>query len=147
MKTVALVPLVLAAALGAVAAAQTPATATPPPVSGIDTRYLDPTVRPQDDFYRYVNGKWLATVADPGRQGRLRRVRRSCATRSRRSCARSSRTCPGTCRPSDPDQQKIADLYASFMDEAALEALGLKPLAAEFARIDGAARTARTCRR
>ena len=44
--------------------------------------------------------------------------------------------------PADPDQQKIADLYASFMDEAALEALGLKPLAAEFARIDALRRVA-----
>jgi putative endopeptidase len=42
---------------------------------------------------------------------------------------------PDAERP-DPDQQKIADLYASFMDEAALERLGLTPLAAEFARID-----------
>src|SRR5580765_25681 len=36
----------------------------------------------------------------------------------------------------DKDKRKIADLYASFMDEAALETAGLKPLEAEFARID-----------
>src|SRR4029077_4507938 len=36
----------------------------------------------------------------------------------------------------DAEARKIADLYASFMDEARLEALGLKPLQAEFAAID-----------
>ena len=38
--------------------------------------------------------------------------------------------------PTDPDQPKIAGLYASFMDEARVESLGLHPLDAEFARID-----------
>ena len=37
---------------------------------------------------------------------------------------------------SDADQQKIADLYTSFMDEDALEQAGIKPLQAEFDRID-----------
>lgn len=44
--------------------------------------------------------------------------------------SRSADATPGT------DTQKIRDLYNSFMDEAKLEALSLKPLAAEFARID-----------
>ena len=37
---------------------------------------------------------------------------------------------------SDADQQKIADLYSAFMDEAKLETLGLKPLDADFAKVD-----------
>src|SRR5665648_628825 len=28
--------------------------------SGIDTSSLDPAVRPQDDLFRHVNGRWLA---------------------------------------------------------------------------------------
>ena len=52
------------------------------------------------------------------------------------NCTPSSTACSGSADPADPDQQKIADLYASFMDEAALERLGLKPLEAEFARVD-----------
>jgi len=36
----------------------------------------------------------------------------------------------------DPDQQKIADLYASLMDEVALESVGLKPLDTELARVN-----------
>ena len=41
--------------------------------------------------------------------------------------------------PADPDQRKMADLYASFMDEAAAEKAGLHPLDAELARIAGIA--------
>ena len=36
----------------------------------------------------------------------------------------------------DPDEQKIADLYNSFMDESRVEASGSTPLEAELARID-----------
>src|SRR5205807_416197 len=40
----------------------------------------------------------------------------------------------------DADARKIADLYASFMDEARVDSLGLKPLDAELARIDAIVR-------
>ena len=33
--------------------------------SGIELRYADSAVRPQDDFYRAVNGKWLDTFELP----------------------------------------------------------------------------------
>ena len=33
-------------------------------LSGIDTQYNDRTVRPQDDFYRYVNGRWRDAKPD-----------------------------------------------------------------------------------
>jgi putative endopeptidase len=33
--------------------------------SGIDMQFTDTSVRPQDDFYTYINGKWLATVEIP----------------------------------------------------------------------------------
>lgn len=39
--------------------------ATSSPVSGIDLGYIDPAARPQDDFYRAVNGKWLDTFEMP----------------------------------------------------------------------------------
>ena len=29
------------------------------PISGIDTQFIDTSVRPQDDFFTYLNGKWL----------------------------------------------------------------------------------------
>ena len=39
--------------------------AVPVLVSGIDTQYIDDSVRPQDDFYKHVNGKWLASTEIP----------------------------------------------------------------------------------
>ena len=33
--------------------------------SGIDTQYEDSNIRPQDDIYRYLNGKWLASTQIP----------------------------------------------------------------------------------
>src|SRR5450756_1094140 len=36
-----------------------------PRPSGIDLDALDPRTRPQDDLYRYVNGRWLATHEIP----------------------------------------------------------------------------------
>ena len=36
-----------------------------PQISGIDLSGMDTSVRPQDDFYRYANGKWLETTEIP----------------------------------------------------------------------------------
>jgi len=109
--------------------------AAPPLVSGIETQNMDLSVRPQDDFYRFVNGKWLATTeipADKGRYGMFNRVLDLVQDQLRGLVEGLQKSVD----PSEPDQQKIADLYATFLDEAALERLGLQPLNAEFAKID-----------
>jgi putative endopeptidase len=106
------------------------------PVSGIDLQYVDSAVRPQDDLYRALNGKWLDTFeipADKAHYGVFDELRDRTLEKLRgiiESISRSADPTPGA------DTQKIRDLYKSFMDEAKLEALSLKPLAAEFARID-----------
>ncbi len=111
--------------------------APPPPAlnSGIDVQYIDDGVRPQDDFYTYVNGKWLASTVIPPDKASYG----SFAKLADDGEARLRTIVEGlqTATSKDSDQQKIADLYASFMDETALEALGSKPLDQEFARIDG----------
>ena len=57
------------------------------PHSGIERSGGDQTVRPQDDLFRNVNGTWLKTDRDPGRQGLHRLRSRRSTTRSRSSCA------------------------------------------------------------
>src|SRR5688500_11711187 len=45
---------------------------------GVDTAQMDTAVRPGDDFFRYVNGRWLATAAIPpdrARYGAFDRLR------------------------------------------------------------------------
>jgi putative endopeptidase len=103
--------------------------------AGIDYQYWDRSVRPQDDFYKYVNGNWLATTqipADKGAYGAFIELRDSVQAQLRPLIEKLDAQGDA----SDPDKRKIADLYASFMDEAALESLGRRPLDEEFARID-----------
>ena len=58
----------MAADAAPAAAAAVPATATAPAgvISGIDTQYIDNSVRPQDDFFTHLNGKWLKETEIPG---------------------------------------------------------------------------------
>jgi putative endopeptidase len=124
-----------AATSGASGAADTAGAAQTVPVSGIDTQYLDTSVRPQDDFYRYVNGKWLDTTqipADKGSYGSFVQLNDDDQDELRGIIEALEQ--PGGAK--DAEQQKIADLYASFMDEPTLQRLGLMPLQGELARVD-----------
>src|ERR1700688_1284511 len=42
---------------------------TTPLQSGVDLKYVDRSVRPQDDLYRYLNGKWLDSFPLPADKG------------------------------------------------------------------------------
>jgi putative endopeptidase len=106
--------------------------------SGVYGQDFDKTVRPQDDFYRYVNGRWLAKTEIPSDRSNysLFVMLEEGAQRDLRviveEAARS-----GAAVGTDP--QKVGDFYASFMDESAIEQRGLAPLKAELARIDALA--------
>jgi putative endopeptidase len=101
---------------------------------GIDTMNLDRSVRPQDDFYRYVNGGWLkrATIpSDASSTGAFRQL----SDRSRDELhAILEDASHGSARPGS-EERKVGDLYASYMDTARVEQLGLTPLRGELARI------------
>lgn len=110
-----------------------------PATSGIDLQYIDKAVRPQDDFFRYVNGKWLADAeipADRARYGSFDRLRDLAEERLR---AIIDDLAAKKNLPAGSEERKIADLYLSFMDEGRVEARGLDALRDEFARIDGLA--------
>jgi putative endopeptidase len=123
-----------AATTGAAASATADTATAPVLVSGIDTQYFDKSVRPQDDFYRYVNGKWLDSTEIPPDKGSYDAfVQLNDNAQDELHGIIAGLGQPGGA--TDADQKKIADLYASFMDEATLAGLGLKPLQPEFARI------------
>ena len=106
--------------------------------SGVDLQYVDHAVRPQDDLYRYLNGKWLDTFqipADKATYVSFTYVYDQVQDQLKTIVDGLGEAATG----GDADAKKMADLYASFMDEAKLEALGFKPLQAEFARIDAIA--------
>jgi predicted metalloendopeptidase len=128
----------LAAALCIAAQAQTAAPAAPAAsaVSGVDRSAFDPSVRPQDDLYRHVNGGWLKTATFPPDKayiGTSEQIydRTQAHLRTLVEAAQQ--------RGDDPTAQRIGDFYASFMDEAAIEKRGLAPLAHELAAIDAVA--------
>ena len=119
-----------------------PSGAVAPTVSsGIDLQYVDSSVRPQDDAYQYLNGKWLRTYQlprDRGAVGSFTAVEDTTEEQLRAIVeSLPSATAPGaTAGNGDPDAEKLADLYASFLNEGQIEMLGLKPLQAELAAID-----------
>ncbi|MEO6918521.1 MAG: M13 family metallopeptidase [Collimonas sp.] len=104
--------------------------------SGIDMKNADLSVRPQDDFYSYVNGAWLKKTeipADKSSWDAFYEVVEHTLDQLHTiidGLSADKNLTPGS------NQQKIADLYASYMDEPALETLGIKPLQAEFAKVD-----------
>ena len=125
------IALGLAAACAGAAEPATPAT----PAAGIDTQYIDAGVRPQDDFFSYLNGNWLKTTeipADKSSWGAFAKLRDDTLQQLRELV---EATAAHPANPRGSEAQKIADLYASFMDEKKLDALGARPLAGELNRI------------
>jgi putative endopeptidase len=97
------------------------------PISGIDLSTFDNTVRPQDDLYQHVNGAWLKTTEIPDDrplEGTFTALRDGSEIAVRdiiEEAAAKGGAASGI-------EQKVGDLYNSFMDEAAIEAKGLEPI-------------------
>ena len=98
--------------------------------SGIDLSNVDPAVKPQDDLFRHVNGKWLKEAAIPSDRssdGAFYKLRDDSETQLRaliEEAAKQGDAAKG-------EAKKVGDLYASFMDEEKIEALGVKPIQPE----------------
>src|ERR1700753_902480 len=105
--------------------------------SGIDLSHVDAGARPQDDLFGHVNGRWLADYeipADRAIDGAFRSLFDRAEVQVRDLITEISQkvSAPGT------DEQRIGDLYASFLDEKTVEQRGVQPLLDELATIDGA---------
>src|SRR5215469_11013360 len=93
--------------------------------SGIPTDELDPGIRPQDDLFRHVNGRWLARTeipADLSGYGALRILRDEAENAVREIVEEAASA------PEDSEERKFGDLYASFMDAGRAELLGSRPI-------------------
>ncbi len=106
----------------------------PPRVPGVDTAGMDRSVRPQDDFFRFVNGAWADKTpipADRPSYGTIAilRERSEEAVRGILEAEAIKPAAPGSIG------QKVGGFYKSFTDAARIEALGIQPLAAELAAI------------
>ncbi|MGL4447066.1 MAG: M13 family metallopeptidase [Shewanella sp.] len=99
--------------------------------SGIEFAHFDNSIRPQDDFYQYVNGTWLKNTEIPsdrtsiGAFYDLREKSRDDVKAIIEQVAAMPNLIIGS------DEQKVADLYRSFMDTATLNKLGISPIQGE----------------
>ncbi|WP_293368524.1 M13-type metalloendopeptidase [Nevskia sp.] len=97
--------------------------------SGIDGSHIDAAIRPQDDLYRHLSGKWLESFeipADKARYGSFTKLSDDSEANLKaiiEAAAAIPEVKPGT------EAQQIGDLFKSYLDEAKVEAVGLKPLA------------------
>lgn len=128
--SIAVTALFLSVAVTAVSAQN----GAPPRVPGIDTLGMDRSVRPQDDFYRFVNGAWddkMAIPADRSYYGSLVEVGER-AQEPVRGILEAEAT-----KPQAPESigQKVGGFYERFNDEAAIERRGIQPIASELAAI------------
>ena len=88
---------------------------------------MDPDIRPQDDLFRHVNGRWLETTEIPSDRSAWGAFAVLAEQSEERVRAIISELAEGEHEPGS-NAQKIGDLYASFMDEERIEALGAEPL-------------------
>lgn len=102
--------------------------------AAIQPQYFDTSVKPQDDFYQYVNGGWLKTVVIPpdmARYASFNKLQEENWTRLHGLCEAAAAKGNAATGP----ERVVGDFYASGMDAAAINAAGAKPLQPEFDRI------------
>ncbi len=104
--------------------------------NGIDTKLMDRSVRPGDDFFRFVNGTWIDKTqmpADRTRWGSFDELRQKTDDDMLQILAEASRESkygPAT------DQGKALNLYRTIMDTVARDKNGINPIKPMLAKID-----------
>lgn len=100
--------------------------------SGIAKDELDDEVRPQDDLFRHVNGKWIERTeipADKARYGSFLVLHEEAEVAVRAIIEEAQQAEPGT------EARKVGDLYASFMNEQRADLLGATPIAGQLVEV------------
>jgi len=112
-------------------AANVEAVATKPVLGsfGIATENMDKSVKPGDNFFKYVNGTWLKNTeipADKSSYGAFTTLRDLSDDRVKviieEAAAKDA--------PDGSEEQKIGDFYAAFMDMDKINAAGMAPIEA-----------------
>ena len=115
---------------------QTPmVTKTEIPENGLDLSTFDKSVRPQDDFYNYVNGSWMKTAkipADKSTWGSFNKLAEDTDNNSMTilNSLLSDKFAEGS------EGKKIQDLYATYMNMDKRNADGIAPIKSDLAKID-----------
>ena len=128
MKKISLTALMLASFVSTVSAQSKQ--------KALELTYMDTSVRPQDDFYNYVNGTWMKTAkipADKPSWGSFTQLRETTDMNSLGLLDNilKEKYENGT------EGQKIQALYQTYMDMNKRNADGLNPIKSDLAKIDG----------
>jgi putative endopeptidase len=105
------------------------------PPWGVTLEYLDTSVPPGRDFFRYTNGGWLRTATIPpdrrmagvdleldmGNEAKLRTIVSTLTSKPEAALS--------------AEERKLRDFYNAFLDTTAIEAAGLTPVKADLERI------------
>ena len=105
-------------------------------ISGLDITSIDATVKPGDDFNLYANGNWLKKTeipADKSSYGIGTIVHEQSQTDVKAIIEAAS---AGNF-PQGSNEQKVGDLYQSYIDWDTRNKIGLAPIHQEFSQIDG----------
>ncbi|MCT2560938.1 M13 family metallopeptidase [Chryseobacterium herbae] len=102
---------------------------------GLDMSFMDMSVRPQDDFYNFVNGKWMKTAkipSDRSRWGSSDQLRESTDNNSISilNSLLKDKFADGS------EGKKIQNLYLSYMDMDKRNKDGIAPLKEDLSKID-----------
>jgi putative endopeptidase len=108
------------------------------PDSGIDRANFDTSVRPADDFYKYVNGTWIRNNPIPpeySRWGAFPKLR----DENLLALLQIVDGLANQKTPLDEDSRKLRDFFRAAMDEARLKQDGATPLDDDLHQIGAAA--------
>jgi len=111
------------------------ATAATVSASGVDTAALDAAVRPQDDFFRYSQGKWLKDVEIPNDRSSWGAFNVAQDTVEKQIRTVIEQAAQDKNAKAGSDTQKMGDFYTSYVDMERRNELGLTPLKSELAHI------------
>ncbi|WP_100640706.1 M13 family metallopeptidase [Alteromonas facilis] len=103
--------------------------------SGVFVENMDLSINPGDDFFNYVNGSFLKNneiPADRSTYGAFSKL----ADDAQEDVIEIIRESANGSFPHGSDEQKVGDMYTSFMDMETRNALGLSPIEADLKRID-----------
>jgi putative endopeptidase len=95
---------------------------------------MDRSIAPGDDFFAYGNGGWFKATTIPADRSSFGSGETLLELTDRRTAALITEAAK-TKAPTATQAKKVGDYYASYMDEAAIEGKGLRPLQPAFERI------------
>jgi predicted metalloendopeptidase len=103
--------------------------------SGVDAGALDAAVRPQDDFFRYSQGKWLKDVDIPNDRSSWGAFNVAADNVEQQIRTLIEQAAQDKKAKAGSDTQKMGDFYTSYIDQQHRNQLGLAPLKGELARV------------